>query len=277
MTSRKIAEICQPPVLVRKALGEYWDSDHVHFLITAVESQGDEDLTTAAERRDIVPGLPLQILNRRKYRVSIPYFHIAQNLPRPRGSQRSYAASSLNGCPVQRIRLVAGQIEDCHIQRVFRVRPGRTTKDYYHHAAHPNLPPRFPEFLDRVNDPEFKPDEVVVAHVLRLMTHSSQIHPYEDGALVQLRLILTDLLEGYMSQAISEKKCTPDGVVLKRAQMCEIPLILFEYKRSIGEGGCDPSVQAACSLRRFLYKTEVRAFHVFCIPPVEFLTQSSAQ
>ena len=124
--------------------------------------------------------------------------------------------------------------------------------------------PVFQEFLDRINDPKFEPDEEVAAQVVHLMSHSSHIYHLEAAALPELRKILTDLLGGYMAQAISGGSRNPDGTIFRNEERRNIPLFLLEYKRAIGEGGCDPSIQAAFSLREFIIKPEVRAFRILC-------------
>ena len=116
--------------------------------------------------------------------------------------------------------------------------------------------PVFQEFLDRINDPKFEPDEEVALEVSRLMSYSSEVHTYEDANFSELRRILAGLSGG---------NATPDDIMIKRKGSCDIPLVLLEYRRSIGKGGCDPSIQAAYSLREFLYKDEVRVFHIFRI------------
>ena len=108
--------------------------------------------------------------------------------------------------------------------------------------------PVFQEFLDRINDPKFEPDEEVAAQVVHLMSHSSHIYHLEAATLSGLRKILTDLLGGYVAQAISSNSRNPDGVISRNEDSRNIPLILLEYKRAVGEGGCDPSIQAAFSL-----------------------------
>ncbi|KAF9643344.1 hypothetical protein BDM02DRAFT_3104572 [Thelephora ganbajun] len=60
-----------------------------------------------------------------------------------------------------------------------------------------------------------------------------------------------------MGQAVSRKSRVPDGIIFKQTASCNIPLVLLEYKRAIGEGGCDPFLQAAYSLREFLFKDEL--------------------
>ena len=61
-----VANPCHEALIVSYALEESWDPNNVHFLITAKEAGGDEDFVEAAEKRDIVPELPLQTLNRSK-------------------------------------------------------------------------------------------------------------------------------------------------------------------------------------------------------------------
>jgi hypothetical protein len=128
--------------------------------------------------------------------------------------------------------------------------------------------PVFQEFLDDINNPKFKPEEDVVAKVSHMMTLSSRIYSSEDAALSEIRRSLNELLGGRMEQVISRKSRNSDGVIFKHGENSDIPLILHEYKRAIGEGGCDPSVQAARSLREFLIKDEVCAFRTFSVTPL---------
>ena len=64
-----VADPCHPARTVRKILGESWDPDQVHFLVTAEEPEGEEDLAAAAESGNIVSELPLQTLNRSKAKL----------------------------------------------------------------------------------------------------------------------------------------------------------------------------------------------------------------
>ena len=54
----------------------------------------------------------------------------------------------------------------------------------------------------------------------------------------------------------------PDGLVYKELEQFLIPLICFEYKRALGEGGCDPLIQAELSLREFLVLDKVCGFRM---------------
>ena len=125
--------------------------------------------------------------------------------------------------------------------------------------------PVFQEFLDRIDDPKFKPDEEVVANVSRLMHHSSrlsEITPFE------MREILIRTLEGRGARSASERSHSSDRcVIFKQEGERIIPLILLEYDRLVDEEGYDPYVDASWSLRELLYDKEVRDFRMFCVIP----------
>ena len=123
--------------------------------------------------------------------------------------------------------------------------------------------PIFQEFLDRIDDPTFKPDKEMVSTVSELMLSTTKIHSSEDNAVENLRPLLSKLLGGHLGQIISTGKRVPDGVVYKSLITRIAPLVCFEYKRALGEGGCDPSTQAAYSVREFLVKDNVCGFRVF--------------
>ena len=120
----------------------------------------------------------------------------------------------------------------------------------------------FQEFLDRINDPAFEPDEEMISIVSELMPMTTEIHTLEDNALTKLRPLLTGLLGGYLGKVISTGSRTPDGMISKQLGDCIAPLVCTEYKRAFGEGGCDPSTQASYSIRGFLVLAEVCGFCV---------------
>ena len=95
------------------------------------------------------------------------------------------------------------------------------------------------------------------------MLSTTEIHSSEKNALETLRPLLGRLLGAYVGQVISDGTRTPDGAVYKMLDTCIAPLLCFEYKCALGEGGCDPSTQAAYSLREFLVKDDVCGFLVF--------------
>ena len=95
------------------------------------------------------------------------------------------------------------------------------------------------------------------------MLSTTKIHSSEDDAVENLRPLLSQLLGGYLGSTTSTGKRIPDGVLYKSFVTHIAPLICFEYKRTLGEGRCDPSTQAAYSAREFLVKDDVCVFRVF--------------
>ena len=98
------------------------------------------------------------------------------------------------------------------------------------------------------------------------MLYTSRIHSSEDKALEELHLRLSQLLDVEVTQQASTGNHAPDGVAYKRLGVHITPLLCLEYKRALCEGGCDPSTQAAYSLREFLVKDDVCGIRVFSAP-----------
>ena len=118
--------------------------------------------------------------------------------------------------------------------------------------------------MERIDNPSFDADRKTIATVSRLMTTAVEIHASEDAAFSKLRPLLSELLGAEVGVLQSKGSRAPDGLVHKRIGECYIPLLCVEYKRSVGEGGCDPSVQAAYSVREFLVLDQVRVFWFLC-------------
>lgn len=106
----------------------------------------------------------------------------------------------------------------------------------------------------------FEPESKTITTVSQLMAVTMQIHYSESEAFNALRPLLTNLLGKDVGQLSSKGSRTSDGLVYKQVDEYYVPLVCIEYKRSFGEGGCDPSVQAAYSVREFLVLDKVRGF-----------------
>lgn len=126
--------------------------------------------------------------------------------------------------------------------------------------------PIFEQFSSRINDPTFEPDESTIATVALLAAETSKIRHPESNAFSALRPLLTKLLGRDVGQVPSSGSRTPDGLVYKMIRESRVPLVCIEYKRALGEGGCDPSVQAAYSVRDYLVLEKVCDFRVFLHP-----------
>ena len=80
------------------------------------------------------------------------------------------------------------------------------------------------------------------------MAVTMQINSSESDAFRTLYSLLAELLGKEVGQLPLKGSRTPDGLVSKQIDKCYAPLLCIKYKPSFGEGGCDPSVQAAYSL-----------------------------
>ena len=91
-----------------------------------------------------------------------------------------------------------------------------------------------------------RPDKEFIVNVQKLMTASTGIGTVESTLAEDLRIALTKVLGKYMGQVVVDD-AIPDGTILKTEDDIAIPLLVMEYKRAIGEGGCDPMTQASYS------------------------------
>ena len=128
-----VAEFCRPETIIYSILGDHWNSERVHFLVTADKFEGDE----AVARKP-----PLQIMNRRKHLVSIfAAPHRSETLScRFQENQRRRIVD----LSIHRILCDASQPGDGNIQRVFFMRLARNARRRHRRAPHPDLPPGFP-------------------------------------------------------------------------------------------------------------------------------------
>ena len=117
--------------------------------------------------------------------------------------------------------------------------------------------PVFQQFLDRIDDPTFKPAPDVIPVVSQLMSATMEIHSSEDAAFAKLRPLLSDLLGTCVGQIASTKSRTPDGVVLEILGNRTFPFVCIGYSRAFCDGGRDPSTQVSDYLRKFLVKDQV--------------------
>jgi hypothetical protein len=67
---------------------------------------------------------------------------------------------------------------------------------------------------------------------------------------------LTDILQ-YPVESYNDDT-SPDGVIMFSHSEARTPMVIAEYKRTLGEGECDPSIQAGNSMREELGQPEVR-------------------
>ena len=75
------------------------------------------------------------------------------------------------------------------------------------------------------------------------MRSSTATGALEEDLAYNLWTALATIFEG---QAVTSR-ASSDGVIYGLSRGCSIPLVVIEYKRALGDGGCDPLTQASHS------------------------------
>lgn len=101
-------------------------------------------------------------------------------------------------------------------------------------------------------------DSKIVDLVSKLVSSIGEIQAEKDGA-ANLRGLFAEILNRPMKQVVTESRYT-DGLVSLDGEFGTIPTVIFEYKCSLGDGGCDPLVQASYSTLNYWSDTKVRGF-----------------
>ena len=90
----------------------------------------------------------------------------------------------------------------------------------------------------------------------------SQIYADETSYANEIRSKLADILGVSLTQEINEDKTSADGVYVVVVENKRIPILILEFKREIGEGGCDASTQAGLSMKRSWIDKDVSLFRL---------------
>lgn len=131
--------------------------------------------------------------------------------------------------------------------------PRTAIHDGFFDAAHPAdtsaLPieiyhPVFQRFVDNITTTT--PSEEVLNEVQKLMTVSTGVGTLEEPLAERLRVALTEILGKHMGQGVTDGGI-PDGSIEIMIGKHAIPVLMLEYKRALGEGGCDALTQASHS------------------------------
>jgi len=95
-----------------------------------------------------------------------------------------------------------------------------------------------------------EPSEELLIQVQQLMRASTVVGTTELPLAGNLRSALSSILEKEVQQVIVSG-ATSDGVVKTSLGKYSPPLLVLEYKRAVGEGGCDPMVQASYAVLKY--------------------------
>ena len=116
--------------------------------------------------------------------------------------------------------------------------------------------PVFQRFVENVKT--VQPNEELLNEVRKLMTISTGVGTVEEPLAEHLRSALTRILGKYMGQAATSGAIA-DNVIHKTGKNYSIPLLVMEYKRTVGEGGFDPMIQASHSAWKYWRNERVGA------------------
>ncbi|KDR70253.1 hypothetical protein GALMADRAFT_76370, partial [Galerina marginata CBS 339.88] len=129
--------------------------------------------------------------------------------------------------------------------------------------------PIFGQFIGDANDPDLDLPREFLIQVQEFMAFASLLKTSEPASNPEWRQLLSKLLDigihetqnadGTRSDAISTIDITTLGE--------SAPLFVCEYKGILGEGGCDPSIQAGCSMRRAWIRRDRSAMRDKCCCP----------
>jgi len=113
--------------------------------------------------------------------------------------------------------------------------------------------PIFDDFIHLVSDPNVQPTADDLKNVQELMHYAAEVGRVEErsgGYNEGLRRLLRRILQADVHEERNPDTTAADGVVMLQIGDIRIASLVIELKRELGEGGCDPSLQAGLSMKR---------------------------
>ena len=125
--------------------------------------------------------------------------------------------------------------------------------------------PIFDDFIHLVNDLGVQPTPDDLKKVQELMDYAAEVGRveegngrYNEGLRERLRRILQ--LDIHVEPNLDATSA--DGVITLQVGDARIAFLILELKRELGEGGCDPSLQAGLSMKRSWINPSVSNNHI---------------
>jgi hypothetical protein len=116
--------------------------------------------------------------------------------------------------------------------------------------------PIFWQFTRGANDPSINPDPAFMKLVRGFMANACILGHSEMSSNHSMWEQLTHILQYPVDSYYDDT--SPDGVIMYKHSEARIPIVIAEFKRSLGQGGCDPSIQASNAMRKELGRPKVR-------------------
>lgn len=110
--------------------------------------------------------------------------------------------------------------------------------------------PVFKQFVHEANDARVQPTDAFIGKTQDFIKFCSLIQTSEEQSNIEAREWLSELLGTPVVCNKNEGNMSSDGVIMLTIQDNEFPIMILERTKMIGEGACDPSIQAGLSMRR---------------------------
>lgn len=110
--------------------------------------------------------------------------------------------------------------------------------------------PIFGIFRRQANDPGVQPTNEDLINVQEFMHAASTIYTNESDRAQQYRTLLPKILQATVHQEPNDDGTRADGVHMVDLEGVRIPLLIMVLQPELGEGGCDPSIQAGIFMRQ---------------------------
>lgn len=114
--------------------------------------------------------------------------------------------------------------------------------------------PVFGYFLDDVSNRDLAVSDDLIRCTQRLMATVSAVHEGEAAMKAEMRAALEAIFERVLFSISNSDQTSLDGLILSAEERA---MLIAEFKREVGEGGCDPTIQASLSVLRYLAQREV--------------------
>lgn len=127
----------------------------------------------------------------------------------------------------------------------------------------------FDEFTHLLNSPDVQPTIEDLEKVYKFMHTLSLIRTAEEKYGEIVRASISEVLGETVLEVPNPDGSRPDGVIMINDNT-DIPCVVIEMKREMGEGGCDPTSQAALSMRRSWIHNSVSYNRILLEPMCDF-------
>jgi hypothetical protein len=148
-------------------------------------------------------------------------------------------------------------------QRSFPILDGRYNLHYSTSTVGPSIEiyhPAFASFIDDIQNNHHEVPTPVLKATSKLMVAISALHLTERTRTENITRHLSDALSYGSVESRNPDRTAPDAtIILPLGDPINewVPLLVREDKREVGDGGCDPTIQASLSAARLWCQPEV--------------------